>query len=90
MAFMSTIANFCGAIGANIYLEKQAPRYPLGFGFSLGVLLGGVSAALALKYFLEKENAKRDLISLEQVKQQYSEQQLLEMGDKSPLYRYVT
>lgn len=90
MAFVTTLANFGGAIGANIYLEKQAPKYPLGFGFSLAVLLTGIISALALKWSLERENAKRDRTPPDQVKQLYTEQELLEMGDRSPLYRYVT
>lgn len=90
MAFVPSIANFGGMIGSNIYLEKQAPKYPLGFGFSLAILLSGIIAALTLKWVLERENAKRDRTPPEQVKQMYTEQQLLEMGDRSPLYRYVT
>ena len=90
MAFTTTLANFGGAIGANIFLARQAPKYQLGFGFSLGVLISGILAALTLKWACERENAKRDRMSPEQVKQLYTEQQLLEMGDRSPLYRYVT
>lgn len=28
-------------------------------------------------------------MSVEEIKEQYTEQQLLELGDRSPLYRYV-
>lgn len=89
MALMTTIANFGGAIGANIYLAKQAPRYELGFGFSLAVLLTGILSALILKTVLQRTNAQRDRMSVEEIKEQFTEQQLLEMGDRSPLYRYV-
>ncbi|KAI5356533.1 putative major facilitator superfamily, MFS transporter superfamily [Septoria linicola] len=89
MAFMSGLANLGGSIGANLYLEEEAPRYPLGFGFSLGVLCAGVVAAMTLKYQLEKINRQRDTMSAEHVRELYTEQQLLELGDKSPLYRYV-
>lgn len=89
MAFVTTMANLGGSIGANIYLQEQAPRYPLGFGFSLGVLVAGISSALIMRALLQKENSKREQMDPQNVKEIYSEQQLLDMGDNSPLYRYV-
>lgn len=86
---MCALANLGGSIGANIYLEKEAPRYPLGFGFSLGVLVSGIIAALLNRHILLKINAARDKIPLSSIRIQYTEQQLLELGDLSPLYRYV-
>ncbi|GIZ41984.1 hypothetical protein CKM354_000526500 [Cercospora kikuchii] len=89
LAGMCALANLGGSIGANIYLEKEAPRYPLGFGFSLGVLVSGIIAALLNRHILLKINAARDKIPLSSIRIQYTEQQLLELGDLSPLYRYV-
>ena len=46
-------------------------------------------SAVILKTALNKINRERDAMSLQQVKEKYSEEELLIMGDKSPLYRYV-
>ncbi|KXT16700.1 hypothetical protein AC579_5227 [Pseudocercospora musae] len=89
MAFITTLANFGGAIGANIYLAEQAPKYPLGFGFSLGVLVAGITSAFVMRFLLRKANRERDNMDPAVVKSEYTEQQLLDLGDKSPLYRYV-
>lgn len=89
MAFVPCLANLGGAIGSNIYLEREEPRYWLGFGFSLGVLISASLAILFMKAHLTKINKQRDKLSPEDIRAQYSEDQLLNMGDRSPLYRYV-
>lgn len=37
MALMMSIGNLGGAVGSNIFLENQAPKYQLGYGFSMGM-----------------------------------------------------
>src|SRR6478735_9392412 len=38
MALLISIGNLGGAVGSNIFLQKQAPHYWLGYGFSLGIM----------------------------------------------------
>lgn len=47
------------------------------------------AAAVALKWAHERENKKRDAMNLDEIREKYSDEDLLIMGDKSPLYRYV-
>jgi hypothetical protein len=75
-----SIGSFGGAIGFNIFLQEQAPTYRLGYGFSFGVLIAGIIATLTLRFAYGTLNKRRE---------QYGEEELLAMGDKSPLYRYV-
>lgn len=43
------VGNCGGIIASNIYLQKQKPRYPVGFGVSLGLVwLCGCSAIVFL------------------------------------------
>lgn len=44
---------------------------------------------MLLKWAYEAENKQRDLLTKEQVREKYTEQELLKLGDRSPLYRYV-
>jgi MFS family permease len=74
---------------ANIFLQAQAPKYWLGYGFCLGILMADIVATLLLRWAYGSLNKKRDQMSEAEVGQLYSEEDLLAMGDKSPLYRYV-
>lgn len=89
MALLISLGNLGGAIGSNIFLEHQKPHYPLGYGFSLGIVVGAVGCVLTLAWSWDRANKKRDAISEREVRGRYSEQELLDMGDRSPLYRYV-
>ncbi|KAM0717210.1 hypothetical protein Q7P37_007062 [Cladosporium fusiforme] len=89
MALLISIGNLGGAIGSNIFLEEEKPNYWLGYGFSLGILLAGMTATLIIRLSYGSVNKRRDKISEAQAREQYSEEELLALGDKSPLYRYV-
>ncbi|WKT45547.1 MFS transporter superfamily [Fusarium oxysporum f. sp. vasinfectum] len=66
------VGNIGGLIGSYIYLEREAPRYPTGYGTSLAFGLAGVVAVLLLETLL----LKRD-------------EDLIRMGEKSPLFKYA-
>ncbi|KAH8807883.1 major facilitator superfamily domain-containing protein [Xylogone sp. PMI_703] len=93
MALLSSIGNMGGICGSNIYFSKEAPRYPAGFGTSLGISVASIIAAYALRVIYRKENKRRDELMAregeEGIRAQYTEQELLELGDLSPFYRYT-
>ncbi|KAI0802820.1 retrograde regulation protein 2 [Xylaria sp. FL0064] len=89
MALLISLGNLGGAIGSNIFLESQNPHYWLGYGFSLGIVVASVFCVLTLAYSWHRENERRDTLSENEILAKYSEQELLDMGDRSPLYRYV-
>lgn len=79
-----------GSIGSNIYIDSEAPVYPLGFGFSVGcTVLGAMIPATIHWWLMRKENARRGRIEEVQVRQQYSDRELSDMGEDSPLFRYT-
>lgn len=51
--------------------------------------VAAIIAAAILRVVYGKINKKRDESTEEEVRQRYTDDQLLDMGDKSPLYRYV-
>lgn len=73
MGFLMTIGNLGGAIGANIFLDEQAPKYQLGYGLSLGVDLAGIIAAFVLRFLVKGINQKRDAMSENQIRAQYTD-----------------
>ncbi|KAK5653052.1 hypothetical protein OQA88_9338 [Cercophora sp. LCS_1] len=78
-----------GSIGSNIYLESQAPTYPLGFGFSVGATILGAMIPATIHFLLmRRENKRRDAMDQEEVMGKYTASELGEMGENSPLFRY--
>ncbi|KAF2814447.1 putative MFS nicotinic acid transporter Tna1 [Mytilinidion resinicola] len=88
MAIQLTFANLSGGIGSNIYLERQAPRYQLGYGLSLGVTCLAILSAVILRFLCAKINKQRDEMDVDAIREKYSEAELMDMGDASPLFRY--
>ncbi|EXJ62223.1 hypothetical protein A1O7_02656 [Cladophialophora yegresii CBS 114405] len=93
MALLISIGNMGGICGSNIYLAAQAPKYPTGFGVSLGCCVLGIIAAMILRVEYSRQNRARDALiereGEEAVKARYTDQELLELGDRSPFYRYT-
>ncbi|KAF9888592.1 hypothetical protein FE257_008524 [Aspergillus nanangensis] len=89
MALIISIGNLGGAVGSNIFLQEQAPNYWLGYGFSLGIVLASIVSAVILKVTFSRENAIRERMDEAEIRAKYSQAELMEMGDKNPLYRYV-
>ncbi|KAL1627218.1 hypothetical protein SLS56_006457 [Neofusicoccum ribis] len=90
MALLISMGNLGGAIGSNVYLEAQAPSYWLGFGFGLGIALAAITATVVLKFTFERLNRQKEAMGTEEeIRARFSEEELLRMGDKSPLFRYI-
>jgi dipeptide/tripeptide permease len=92
MALFISVGNMGSIMGSNIYLAQQQPTYPLGFGLSMAMLCLAICMAIFLRFAYAAENKKRDALLAELgeegVRAMYTEDQLVEMGDKSPFFRY--
>lgn len=89
MALLISIGNLGGIIGSNIYLDREAPHYWTGYGFSLAILVAAIVSTFVLRAIYSRINKQRDQMPTEAIEAQYSMQELLDMGDKSPLFRYT-
>ncbi|CAH0058004.1 unnamed protein product [Clonostachys solani] len=67
-------------------------------GMALSIMLGNIGGAIGSNIYLAREspvgayasaNRKRDEMSEDEIRAKYTEQELLDLGDRSPLYRYV-
>lgn len=80
-----------GLIGSNIYLPDEDPNYPTGFGISIAfIAVGGWVSPILYWLWLKRLNAKQATISEEEIRATYTEEELVRMGDKSPLFRFQT
>lgn len=89
IAFMIGLGNCGGIIGSFIFLESESPKYQTGWGTALGFIIGGVMSACVLETVYTLINKRRDRVSEEDVMSKYTQQELVRMGDRSPLFRYT-
>jgi hypothetical protein len=72
-----------------MYLDKEAPRYQTGFGLSLAFGASGMLVALLLETSYKWGNKRKAELSEDDIHAQYSEHELMKLGDKSPLFKYT-
>ncbi|KAI0538993.1 MFS general substrate transporter [Xylaria digitata] len=83
-----TVGNIIGVVASNVFLDREAPRYPTGYGVGLGFIwLGGI-AATALFVGLLIENRKRDAGERDFRLNQPPEE-VQNMGDDHPSFRFT-
>ena len=84
------LGNLGGTVGSNIYLDQQKPHYWLGFGFGLGISIAAVISTVVLKFEYQRLNRVRDAMGTEdEILARYSDDELMKLGDRSPLFRYI-
>lgn len=89
IGFMLMIANTAGVIGSFMYKEEESPTYPTGYGTSLGLMSFGLLTAVSLELILWTINKRDAKFSEDEIRSNYTEQELADMGDKSPLMKYT-
>ncbi|RYP22034.1 hypothetical protein DL765_001940 [Monosporascus sp. GIB2] len=88
IALMNCVGNVGGIVGSFMYLESEKPKYYTGFGLSLAFGGTGIIVALLLEWSYRVANARKAKIS-EEARAKYTEEELFDMGDKSPLFKHV-
>jgi hypothetical protein len=86
MAFQIGFGNLGGAMASNFYRPQDAPKYLLGHGLEIAFVISGLIAAIVLRVTYGKINEKREREGFGG--EQYSDEELSEMGDRAPTFRY--
>lgn len=89
VAFNICLGNVGGVIGSYMYLESEAPKYYTGFGLSLAFGASAFIIAFLLELSYKWGNSKKAKLTEDEVRAKYTDKDLLDMGDKSPLFRYT-
>jgi len=89
LALQLAIGNCAGVLAPFIYLTNEAPRYVKGHAVTLALL--GVSASLftVLYVWYAKTNRARDNGLQDFIVAGLSEDEIAEMGEESPRYRFT-
>ncbi|OJJ60740.1 hypothetical protein ASPSYDRAFT_148028 [Aspergillus sydowii CBS 593.65] len=89
LAWVLAAGNLGSIIGTNVFLDREGPRYPTGYGTALGIICLGVGCAVTMEFFLWRSNQAKSRLSEDEIREQYTPEQLDAMGERSPLYRYT-
>ncbi|VUC31396.1 unnamed protein product [Clonostachys rosea] len=89
VAFNICVGNLGGIVGSYMYLDKEAPRYQTGFGLSLAFGGTAIIVALLLELSYKLGNDRKAKLTEEEIRDKYTEDDLLKLGDKSPLFKYT-
>ncbi|GFZ49961.1 hypothetical protein JCM24511_07364 [Saitozyma sp. JCM 24511] len=85
MTIQLALGSLAVAAGNNVYLTQQAPNYQLGYGLGMAVCSSGIVVTGVLVLILRRDNAKKEQMDFDN----HTPEQLEEMGDKAPTYRYI-
>lgn len=88
MAFQIGVGNLSGAISSSIYRGQDAPKYTLGHGLELMFIGLGLIAISCLIFGYSFENKQKKQRLQLGYYDNYTEEELNKLGDKSPHYTY--
>ncbi|KAF2100193.1 MFS general substrate transporter [Rhizodiscina lignyota] len=90
MALLICFGNLGGGlVGSNIFLDRLKPHYYVGYGVCFAIMLAASATAIFLRTVYARINHKRDQLTEAEIRALYTEGELLDMGDKSPFFRYA-
>ncbi|KAH8901167.1 putative MFS nicotinic acid transporter Tna1 [Thozetella sp. PMI_491] len=87
MAIQIGFGTMGGAAAANFYFAKDAPRYRLGHSLVLAFVALGLLTTVLYYVLCRRINSRRDRNP--EAAQQYSQQELIDLGDRAPTFRYI-
>ncbi|GAA6035417.1 hypothetical protein JCM8097_000245 [Rhodosporidiobolus ruineniae] len=90
-AFQIGIGNLAALASTNVYRTQDKPHYYLGHGVVLGFVALGLVCAPLYAYLLKRENARKaaELARPASERRQYTVEELRDMGDRSPEFKYT-
>lgn len=86
MAFQIGMGNLGGAMASNFYRSVDSPKYLLGHGLEIGFVVLGLAAVITLRISYGRINKKRERSG---AAEGLTDEQLADLGDKSPSFRYT-
>jgi MFS family permease len=88
VAFLNSVAALSGIFGSFLF-PGRPENYDRGFRIALGLAISALAATCVLEWSYKWDNARKARLGEDNIRAAYTEDQLLGMGDKSPLFRYT-
>lgn len=89
LAFNIGIGNAGGVMGSYLFFDREAPVYATGFGLSLAFALTGLLAAVVVEFSYKWTNRQRAKIPEADTRARYTQDQLVALGNRSPLFKFT-
>ncbi|KAF2501681.1 MFS general substrate transporter [Lophium mytilinum] len=87
-AVMVGLGNAGGIVASSVFLDREMPRYPTGYGVSLGLLWVCGAACTVFLFVVKRENGKRDRGERDHRLERTEDADNL--GDDHPRFRFAT
>ncbi|KAH9884288.1 major facilitator superfamily domain-containing protein [Xylariomycetidae sp. FL2044] len=88
-AIVNSVGSCGGIIASNIFLEREKPRYATGFGVSLAAIWMSALCAVVFAAGVVRENQMRERRGEREEEEDGREDDLANMGDYHPSFRYT-
>lgn len=80
----------CGGIaGSFLFQDREAPAYNTSWALLIALSSSALLGCAALWFSWRRENRAREGMREDRVRAQYTDRELLELGDQSPFFRFV-
>lgn len=87
LAMMISIGNIGGVMGSYMFFDSDAPKYNTGFALSLTFATAAIASAVGAELAFKFGNAQKAKINEDGVRAMYTNDELLLLGDRSPLFQ---
>ncbi|KAJ0121103.1 inner membrane transport protein yfav [Diaporthe amygdali] len=87
-SMLTAVANFGGIAGSFMFLDREAPVYDTGYGLSVACGATGMIGSTVLYISWRHLNKRRAVVNEGEMRDKYTDMELLRLGDRSPLFKY--
>ncbi|KAL8369863.1 hypothetical protein RB595_000287 [Gaeumannomyces hyphopodioides] len=84
-----TVGNVAGVASSYMFESKHAPTFYPGYGVTIGLLVLGLACIVALHCIFRWENRRRARGELDWLVEGRTEEDVVELGERSPYFRFT-
>ena len=88
-AIQVMLGNLSGIVGSNIFLQSEQPQYQTGYRVAMASMWFGSLATVILAVLMWRENKKRDAGERDYILRELTDEDLRNLGDKHPSFRFT-
>ncbi|KAH7328649.1 putative MFS transporter [Stachybotrys elegans] len=87
LAFVNMVGSFGGLVGSFVFTESEAPYFSIGLKTSMGFSVAGLLLCWVIAGTLWHENYRKEKEKADAENRAFTQLEMLQMGENSPLFR---